>query len=157
MTRKKPSTETFNFIEELVMQYDLEKNLLENDPLLAARIKLAKTPEERRVIKFLQSKKIKECLDFKKPLEEVSASVAIAKVVEKLINKEIAIDDLEKELKLSLEKLNVEQKTIEEIAKKIANNENVIKDMITEENIEEDEYFPEEQEEKPKGIAQELM
>jgi len=56
-----------------------------------------------------------------------------------------------------LGKLNINQKIIEEIAKRIADNENVIKDM-TEENIEEEEeYFPEEQKEKQKGIAQELM
>ncbi len=157
MKKIKPSTETLNFIEELVVQYDLEKNLVENDPLLKEWLESATTPEKKRVVKFLKSKKIKEYLALKKPLEEISASIAIAKVVEKLINKEITFDELEKELKLSLGKLNINQKIIEEIAKRIADNENVIKDM-TEENIEEEEeYFPEEQKEKQKGIAQELM
>ncbi len=157
MTRKKLSTETFNFIEELVAQYDLEKNLTENDPLLKTKLESAKTPEERRVIKFLKSQKIKECLELKKPLEEVSAAVAIAKAVEKLINKEITFNELKEELTSSLKKLNINPKTIDEVAKKIADNENIEKDMTIEEKIEEEEYSLEEEEETPKGIAQELM
>jgi len=69
---------------------------------LKTKLESAKTPEERRVIKFLKSQKIKECLELKKPLEEVSAAVAIAKAVEKLINKEITFNELKEELTSSL-------------------------------------------------------
>jgi len=47
MKKIKPSTETLNFIEELVVQYDLEKNLVENDPLLKEWLESATTPEKK--------------------------------------------------------------------------------------------------------------
>jgi len=106
--RKKPSTETLNFIENIVVRHGLEKDLVENDPVLEKNLQSAESPEERRVAKFLHSQKIKECLALKRPIEEVSASVAIVKIIEKLINKEITFNDLGEILKSALEKLNID-------------------------------------------------
>lgn len=164
--RKKPSLETFNFIEDIIARYELEKTLFEGDPVLEKKLQTAKSLEEKRVIRFLNSQKIKDCLELKKPLEEVSAFVAIAKLIEKLINKEITFNDLDKRLESALEKLNIRPKTIEEVSQIIKNNERIIKETNEEIDKETDnekslkikESAQAKQGEKnSKGINQELL
>jgi hypothetical protein len=158
--KKKLSSETLNFIENIVVRYGLEKNLIEGDPALEKKLQLAESPEERRVTKFLQSQKIKECFALKKPVEEMSASVAIAKLTEKLINKEIAFDDFGGLLKSALENLNIDSKTIGEVAKIIENDKNVIEDLAkddAEDYPEEEIPSPEQKRGIPGGINQELL
>lgn len=158
--RKKPSLETLNFIENIVVQYDLEKNLIENDPLLEKKLQSAQTPEERRVVKFLHSQKIKEYLILKKPLEEISASIAIIKIIEKLINKEITFNDLGLFLKAAMEKLNIDPKTIKEVSQSIKNNEKIIEDFakdVADDYSAEEGFSAEQKEGALRGINQELL
>ncbi|MDD3170176.1 MAG: hypothetical protein PHW71_00080 [Candidatus Pacebacteria bacterium] len=158
--RKKLSLETLNFIENVVVQYDLEKNLIENDPLLEKKLESAQNPEERRVVKFLYSQKIKEYLILKKPLEEISASIAIIKIIEKLINKEITFNDLDLFLKAAMEKLNIDSKTIKEVSQSIKNNEKIIEDLakdVAGDYSMEEGFSVEQKEGALRGINQELL
>ncbi|MDD5696501.1 MAG: hypothetical protein PHO90_00815 [Candidatus Pacebacteria bacterium] len=159
LARKKVTTEIKKFIENLVLKYGIEDDFINRDPVLKQNLELVSDPEERLFIKALYSQEIKDCLNTNRPLEEVLASVTIKKLIEKFINKEIGLGDIEKSLE---QKLNLSANTAKEIAKSIIENQQVIKEYEAEFVSEEDEETREEtpiirKNIAPKGLNQELL
>ncbi len=153
---KDTSIEILNLLEEIVDRYNLEENLIENDSRLKEKLSLAKTPEEKRVFKFLYSKKINEYIKLKKPLEEISTSIALKKIIKKLINKKISFEESEKEIKKTLPN----QKIAEEVSKHIINHPLIITLRLKEESEEENESannIKKDLSADKKGLSQELI
>lgn len=112
------SPEILDLIEDIVVQYNLEENLTIDDPKLKEKLSSAKTLQERRVFKFLYSKKFKEYIQSKKPLEEISAFIKLKKIIESLINKKLSFGDAKNKIKEVLPN----QSSAEEISSSIINN-----------------------------------
>jgi len=156
--RKKPTIEIQKFIEGIVLKYGLENDFIDRDPELKQKLGAANDPEERIFIKVFYSKELRDHLQAKRPLKELLASALIKDLIEKFINKEIGIEEVE----ITLTKnLNLDAKTAKEIGQSIVENQQVIKEF-------EEEFVPGEDETmegkspiqrggNPKGLNQELL
>jgi hypothetical protein len=152
---KKPSIALQKFIEGLIADYGLEKDILIS-PALEKELGRAGSLKEKMFLKSVYDENIKKHLALKKPLEDVLPSFALYKIIEKTINKEVGLNEIKK---LIEEKLKISPEQAEEISQKISHNDFVIKEMEAMEKEEEaeDGSAPAAGQIKPKGLNQELL
>jgi hypothetical protein len=120
---KKLSFESFGFIEWLVLKYNLEKFLQEDDPIFAKEINSVIDPLEISSIKFFFSKKIKQMLkDFLLP---TLPSAKLIKIATAFINKKLEPQDLALSIQQNLE---IDPSLAYTLAKEINLNPKIIED-----------------------------
>lgn len=127
-----------SFIEEIMMKYGLEDDLIKGDSLLEEELSEVKNLYERFALKFVFGKKINEQKRAGKSLEDILPSMRLKRILEKLINKKISYKDLPDLIKKDL---HSDQATAEKISKLIEENKeiaNILNGLIVEENVEGD-------------------
>lgn len=129
---KKISTDIVYFIEEIVLEYDLEKDFIEGDVLLKEKMAGVTDLAERISTKLLYSQVIDNYINNDKPLDEVSASFKIKKIIEQLINKKISFDDLNTLLSQSIK---ASPEIIKSVEEKIRTNTSIKELMDNEAEI----------------------
>lgn len=156
---KKLSLESFGFIEWLVLKYNLEKFLQEDDPIFTKEINAVVDPLEISSIKFFFSKKIRQMLkDFLLP---TLPSAKLIKIATAFINKKI---DLENLILSIQQNLQIDYSLASVLAKEISLNQKIIEDRsnetIKENFADEPGYFLENDiainSQKRAGLSQEL-
>jgi hypothetical protein len=113
---KIPSNETNEFIEQIVVDFGLENDLIENDPTLKQALAKSKNLSSRIATKLFYSKKVKEAFESQKPISDVLVSAAISKITKDILNKEIDASQFSSVLQ---DKLKISTEVAEEISKKI--------------------------------------
>jgi hypothetical protein len=114
-----------SFVEDIVSEYDLEKDILANDPALAKAIDEADDRADIPVIKILYSQKVKERLDSGMPIEDVLPSIKLTAIIDSLIKKSLSYDVLPEVIK---KKLEVDSAISEKISDQIKNNAEILKE-----------------------------
>lgn len=123
---KKISDDIIYFIEGIVLEYNLEKDFIEEDVLLKKKLSGVDDLAERISNKLLFSKTINDYIKNNKPLEEILVSFRIKKIIEQLINNRISFDDLNA---LLSQNIKVSPEVIQSITEKIKKNPS-IKELI---------------------------
>lgn len=148
-----------SFIEEVVIQFDLEKDLTGDDLLLKKKLEETTDKSEWPVLKVFYGEKIRERLSKKEKIEDILPSAKLKNIIDDLTEKKTSYNDLpaiiEKGLKLSPE-------VSKEISKLIEKNSAIKNAPSEKENVESDTSaltdFSENPEElKKKSIGYELL
>ena len=143
-----------SIVEEIMVKYDLEKDIIENDATLKNKLSGIKNYSERIFIKYLYSEKINNFIQ--KNLTPDIPSVKLREIVEELIDKKISFGDLpniiEKRLKISPDiskKISVDLEGNKEIATEMA--------RVKEFDNDDEKKEPEKKEKNTKSIGYELL
>jgi hypothetical protein len=154
---KIPSSETSQLIEQLVLEYGLEKELIEKDPILKEKLGSSDDLANRIFTKLLFSKEAKKAMADKKPLSGVFVHSAICKIVKNILNNKINPSQLslimQNELKIPSEISN-------QISQKILASQffkNDLSEITDEEDYAEKQTKYSQNKSTQKGIGQELI
>ncbi|MFA5729804.1 MAG: hypothetical protein WC938_01030 [Candidatus Paceibacterota bacterium] len=146
------------FIEEIIIKYDLEKDLIENDSELKDALSKAEDIPERVFFKFIFSNKIANYEKQELPLD--IPSMKLKKIIEDLINKKESLSNLPT---LIQENLKISPEISNKIAEEIRANKELMDEInstkIPEENndIEDNIESQKEEPKKTKSIGYELL
>jgi hypothetical protein len=150
-----------SFIEEVMMKYGLEDELIKGDSPLEKELSEVKNLYERFAIKFVFGQKIKQLRESGKSLEDILPSMKLKRILEKLINKKISFDDLPELIKNDL---HTNQEVAEDISKSIEKNKEIVEILNgltlnedVEENDEIEELDKKVDSENKKSIGGELL
>ncbi|MFZ3054809.1 MAG: hypothetical protein WA091_02420 [Minisyncoccales bacterium] len=138
------------FVEEIMVKYGLEKELIENDAVLKDKLSQAKDAQERVFFKFTYSKEIDNYEKQNIPID--IPSVRLREVIEKLIDKKITIDNLPTVIQ---ENLKISPETSKKISEEILNNDEIMNELNSNETIPAEEQ--KEEPKKTKSIGYELL
>lgn len=141
------------FIEELMIKYGLEKELIENDVDLKSKLSQAKDIQERVFLKFTHSKEIENYEKQNIPIN--IPSVNLRKIIEKLINKKLPVDDLPSAIQ---ENLKISPEMSKKISFDILNNSEIMNELNSNINAPvEKQAEKNEEPKKTKSIGYELL
>jgi hypothetical protein len=146
-----------SFIEEIVVKYDLEKDLIENDADLKNVLSKAKDMSDRVFLKFIYSNKIANYE--KQNLILDIPSMRLKNIINNLIDKKISINDLPA---LIQQDLKISPEISEKITEDIKNNKEIIEEINNQKPINENDFSPEKSEKdtpktSTKSIGYELL
>lgn len=151
---KKLTPDIIFFIGDLAEKYHIEKFEVKDNPTLTEKLSKAVSFSEKMTLMLLYDKTVNEYEKTHKPLEDLFPSFKINKIVEDLINKKIAIDDLRPLLQKNVA---IDPSIINYLVKEIADNQN-IKDLIDNKELPTVEEKEEQVHDVPsKSIGYELM
>lgn len=144
------------FIEEIMIKYGLEKELIDNDANLKDMLSRSKDIRDRVFFKFLYSEKIYNYEKNGIPLD--IPSIKLKKIIEDLIDKKISLNNLPK---LIQDNLNISPEISKKITEEIEKNKEITDEMSTiKADKEEDDITEEtieEETKKTKSIGYELL
>ncbi len=148
---------TLPFIEGLIVKYGLERELIENDPVLKEKLSGIEDYSDRVFIKFLYGEQLKNSII--KNIDIETPFTILKKIVDELISKKITTGELPQVLR---ERLKITSDMAGKIAEDITRNEEVISEMasikIPEKTADENTKNLEERPEKnTKSIGYELL
>ena len=132
------TTQILSFIEDIMIKYGLEDNLIEGDLLLEKKLSEINDLSDRAALKLLFGEKIKEQEMAGKSLEEILPSIRLKRIIESLVDKKTSYSDLPKLIKRDLD---VDDIKANEISEAIKNNAEIIKlinQPLVENAVEED-------------------
>jgi hypothetical protein len=118
------TTPILSFIEEIMIKYNLEDDLVKDDFALQKQLSDKPDLSYRSVLKLLFGTKIKELRMAGKSLEEILPSVRLKTIIESLINKKSSYNELPGLIKKDL---NLDDEKTNEIVGAIKNNIEIIK------------------------------
>lgn len=146
-----------SLIEEIVVKYDLEKDLIENDANLKNALSKAKDMSDRVFLKFTYSTRIADYEEQNLPLD--IPSIKLKNIINNLINKKISINELPK---LIQQDLKISPEVSDKIAGDIKNNKEIIEEINTteptkENNLSEEKLEKDTHKTTTKSIGYELL
>jgi hypothetical protein len=113
-----------SFIEKIIIEYDLEKEFIDNDADLKNVLSKAEDISDRVFLKFLYSSKITNYEKQNLPLDV--PSMKLKGIIENLINKKISPNELSSVIEKNLE---ISKDVSEKIAKEINENKEIIEEI----------------------------